>query len=96
MYDINRSNLLSVENIKMYLYDLAVLGNAKSKLENQIYNIRMQQNSLGKKAYFNNNELYIKSSNYYGFLDMFSHYIINWILVCLILGIGMVFTAISK
>ena len=29
MYDINRSNLLSINTMKMYLYDLAVLGSIK-------------------------------------------------------------------
>lgn len=54
MFDINRSNLLSANTMKMYLYDLAVLGNAKSNIEKQIFNKKETRNNLGIRREFNN------------------------------------------
>ena len=53
MYDIERSNLLSTNTMKMYLYDLAVLGTVKGNIENQIVNKKRIRNNLGRTEEFN-------------------------------------------
>ena len=64
MYDINRSNLLSINTMKMYLYDLAVLGSIKRKLENQLNHKMGQRSCLGRTRKFNDNEYRRRTYHY--------------------------------
>lgn len=54
MYDINRSNMLSVESLKMYLYDISMLANAKADLDQKINVLTEEKDTYGKERKFNN------------------------------------------
>lgn len=53
MYDINRSNMLSVESLKMYLYDISMLANAKADLDQKINVLTEEKDTYGKEREFN-------------------------------------------
>lgn len=69
MYDINRSNLLSTNAIKMYLYDLAVLGIVRENLKNEKNDKRRIRDNLGRTREFNSvsyRHIYHDSNEYIG------------------------------
>lgn len=71
MYDINRSNMLSVETLKMYLYDISLLGNAKAGLDEKIDALTEEKESYGKKREFNSWPFFRRKIEVWDFIGAF-------------------------